>query len=460
MNLSVIGCGYVGLVTGACLAEAGHHVFCTDIDSDRIAKLNAGIVPIYERHLGAILESARQAGRISYTTDAGEAIRFGDAIFICVGTPPKETGEADLSAIDHVARQIAEEAHSSKLVIEKSTVPARTGLELQRALHAYSRRSGIKFHVASNPEFLREGTAVADFFHPDRIVVGVEDDFSAKQLREIYQPILDHRFHCPVHNGTCPADHKAPLLVTTINSAELIKHASNSFLALKISYANVIADLCEKIGANVDEVTHAMGLDPRIGGQFLKAGLGFGGFCFPKDVQAFIHLSASVGVDFEILKAAEKINKQRIDRYFEKIRKALWILKGKEIAVLGLAFKANTDDIRFAPALEVVRRLLEDGAHVRACDPEATQRAQQLFPQVQYHEDPFEALRGADAALVCTEWDIFRTLDWVRAGKLMARKLVIDGRNIYSPAVMQGLGFEYYSFGREALQFDRVASNA
>jgi UDPglucose 6-dehydrogenase len=290
LRLSVIGCGYVGLVTGACLAAAGHEVTCTDIDAERIRRLQAGEVPIYEHHLEEILTAAGKAGRISYTADAGEAIRAGDAIFICVGTPPKENGEADLSAIDQVARQIAEHARSPKLVIEKSTVPARTGLELQRALAAY--RSGDKsnFRVASNPEFLREGTAVGDFFHPDRIVVGVEDESAAADLREIYRPILERRFKCPVHKGTCPSDHEAAFLVTTINSAELIKHASNSFLALKISYANVVADLCERIGADVKEVTYAMGLDPRIGGQFLSAGLGFGGFCFPKDVQAFIHL--------------------------------------------------------------------------------------------------------------------------------------------------------------------------
>ena len=450
MRISVIGCGYVGLVTGACLAEAGHDVVCTDINAERIKMLNAGEVPIYELHLGEILDSARKAGKISYTADTGEAIRAGDAIFICVGTPPKESGEADLSAIDSVARQIAAEAKSSKLVVEKSTVPARTGLELSRALAAYSRGGNVRFRVASNPEFLREGTAVYDFFHPDRIVVGVEDPAAAEELREIYRPILQKQFSCPIHKGAgaCPAGPKAEFLVTTINSAELIKHASNSFLALKISYANVIADLCERIGADVEEVTHAMGLDPRIGTQFLKAGLGFGGFCFPKDVQAFIHLAASVGVDFEILKATERVNKQRIERFLEKIHKALWVVKGKKIAVLGLAFKANTDDIRFAPALDVVKKLLEEGAVLAASDPEGMAGTRTIFPQIAYHEDPYEALKNADAALVCTEWDVFKELDWERAGKTMARKLVLDGRNLYVPGKMRDLGFEYYCFGR------------
>jgi UDPglucose 6-dehydrogenase len=436
-------------VTGACLAEAGHEVIFTDIDEDRIARLQAGGVPIFEQHLDQILASARRAGKISYTSDAGEAIRSSDAIFICVGTPPKENGDADLSAIDHVARQIATEARTPKLVIEKSTVPARTGLELRRALTAYSRNSGLAFRVASNPEFLREGTAVSDFFHPDRIVVGVEDEASARDMREIYRPIVERSFRCPVHNGTCPPGNAVNLLITTINSAELIKHASNSFLALKISYANVIADLCEKIGADVEEVTHAMGLDPRIGEQFLRAGLGFGGFCFPKDLQAFVHLAGTVGVDFDILKAAERVNKQRIERFFEKVRRALWVVKGKRVAVLGLAFKANTDDIRFSPALEVVKELLRQGAQVQATDPEAISKAKTLFPAASYHEDPYDALRDAEAALVCTEWDVFRDLDWERAGKLMARRLVVDGRNLYLPSRMRGLGFEYYSFGRE-----------
>ncbi len=448
MRLTVIGCGYVGLVTGACLAAAGHEVFCTDIDSKRIDQLKAGKVPIYEEHLDEVLKRAVAEKKLFYTTDAGEAIRSGEVIFICVGTPPKDSGEADLSAIDHVARQIAQEAQSGKLVVEKSTVPALTGLQLQKALAAYSRGGDFKFHVASNPEFLREGTAVGDFFHPDRIVVGVEDETSAAKLREIYTPILERKFHCPIHSGKCPAGNAGEFLITTINSAELIKHASNSFLALKISYANVIADLCERIGADVEEVTHAMGLDPRIGTQFLKAGLGFGGFCFPKDIQAFIHLSSSVGIDFEMLRAAEHVNKERIERYFEKIHKALWVIKGKRVAVLGLAFKANTDDIRFAPALEVVRRLLAEGAEVHASDPEAISRTKPIFPNAHYHEDPYDALKGADAALVCTEWKIFREIDWERAGKLMARRLVIDGRNLYSPQRMQQLHFDYYCFGR------------
>jgi UDPglucose 6-dehydrogenase len=421
---------------------------CTDIDTERIAQLQAGQVPIYEEHLDKILASTGKSGKISYTSDVGEAIRFGDAIFICVGTPPKADGSADLSAIDHVAQQIAAESRSPKLVVEKSTVPARTGIELQRALSAYGGGSG-RFRVASNPEFLREGTAVEDFFHPDRIVVGVEDPAAAEQLREIYRPILERKFTCPVHDDACPDNYKAEFLVTTISSAELIKHASNSFLAMKISYANAVSDLCEKLGGNVEEVTHAMGLDPRIGTQFLKAGLGFGGFCFPKDIQAFISLAATVGVDFEILKAAERVNKQRIDRFLEKVNKALWVVKGKRIALLGLAFKANTDDIRFAPALDVMKRLLDEGVEVHACDPEALARAKKQFPEAHYHEDPYQALEGAHAALVCTEWAVYKNLDWERAGKLMARKLVVDGRNLYSPAKMKELGFEYSSFGRE-----------
>lgn len=448
MRIAVIGCGYVGLVTGACLAEAGHQVICNDIDTARITALQAGRVPIYEPHLDSVLESARGAGQLTFTSNAGEAIRASEAIFICVGTPPKESGEADLSAIDNVARLIAVESRSPKLVVEKSTVPAHTGHQLKRALAAYHRDGGFTFRVASNPEFLREGTAVEDFFHPDRIVVGVDDPTATEQLREIYRPILERKFHCPVHVPSCPPGEPAQFLVTTINSAELIKHASNSFLALKISYANMLSDLCERLGGNVDEVTRAMGLDPRIGPQFLKAGLGFGGFCLPKDIQAFIHLADTAGVDFAMLKETERVNKQRVDRFLEKIRKALWVLKDKKITLFGLAFKANTDDIRFSPAIEVLRRLLAEGAQVCASDPQAIERARPLFPNVNFQRDPYEAVREADALLLVTEWPEFRQLDWERVAHLMARPLVLDARNILDPDAMKQFGFEYHSFGR------------
>ncbi len=447
MRISVIGCGYVGLVTGGCLAEAGHHVVCTDNDAARIAMLEAGRLPIYEPHLDTILADSRQAGRLRFTGDVGETVRAGEAIFICVGTPPLENGEADLSAIDNVARLIATEVRVPTLVIEKSTVPAQTGQELKRVLAVYHRKRGVTFRVASNPEFLREGTGVEDFLHPDRIVVGVEDSVTEQQLREIYRPILEGRFRCPVHQPACPP--AAPqLLVTTINSAELIKHASNSFLALKISYANTIADLCERLGANVEEVTRAMGLDPRIGQQFLRAGLGFGGFCLPKDVQAFIHLAERAGVDFGVLKEAEKVNKRRIDQFLDKVRRALWVLKDKQIAVLGLAFKPNTDDIRFAPAIEVIGRLLAEGAQVRACDPEAMEKTRKVFPQIGYDRDPYTVARDADALLILTEWEEFRQLDWQRIRDTLARPLVLDARNLLDPATMRNLGFEYHSFGR------------
>lgn len=448
MRISVIGCGYVGLVTGGCLAATGHEVLCADNDLSKIKTLDQGKLPIYEPYLDEFVERGRREGRLRFTADVAEAVRFGDAIFICVGTPPLETGDADLSAIDRVARLIATESHTSKLVIEKSTVPVQTGQQLQQALQVYGRSSGLAFRVASNPEFLREGTAVGDFLHPDRIVVGVDDENSERVLREIYQPVLERKFQCPVHGAACPPAPPPPFLVTTINSAELIKHASNSFLAMKISYANAIADLCELLGAQVDEVTHAMGLDPRIGPQFLRAGLGFGGFCLPKDIQAFIRLADRAGVDFALLKEAERINKQRIDRFLDKTRRALWVIGGKQIGILGLAFKANTDDIRFAPAMELIRRLLAEGAHLRASDPEAMERTRALFPQVEYHKDPLEVAKNADALMIATEWEEFRELDWKKVHDVMARPLVLDGRNLLDPKKMTGLGFEYHCFGR------------
>jgi UDPglucose 6-dehydrogenase len=456
VRLAVVGCGYVGLVTGSCLGEAGHEVIATDNDSARIKMLNSGRLPIYEPGLDRVMESATAAGRLQFTSDCAQAVRAADAIFICVGTPPLESGEADLSAIDNVARQIASASRSPKLVIEKSTVPAQTGEQLRHALQVYGRTNGATFRVASNPEFLREGTAVADFFHPDRIVVGVEDAESERQLREIYQPFLEGRFHCPVHEPKCPVVPAPVFLVTTIASAELIKHASNSFLGLKISYANLIADLCERLGGNVEEVTRAMGLDPRIGPHFLNAGLGFGGFCLPKDIQAFIRLAEKHGVESSLLREVEAVNKRRIEQFVEKVRRALWVVKEKTVGVLGLAFKPNTDDIRFAPAIDVVRRLIAEGARLRVSDPVAMERARSVLKGVDFVEDPYEVARGADALLLLTEWREYRELDWKRIHKEMGRPLLLDGRNMLAPAKMKELGFEYHSFGRPDLSANPV----
>lgn len=448
MKISVIGTGYVGLVTGCCFAEVGHEVICTDNDAAKLKVLESGRLPIYEPGLDKVITKARKKKLLSFSASAAKTIKASDAIFICVGTPPLPDGDADLSAIDNVARQIATEAQSPKLVVEKSTVPARTGQELKRALAVYGRKSGVKLSVASNPEFLREGTAVEDFLHPDRIVVGVEDEASEKQLRDIYKPVIERKFNCPVHSPVCPDGPSPNFLVTTINSAELIKHASNSFLALKISYANMVADLAEKLGADIEEVMRAMGMDPRVGPSFLKAGLGFGGFCLPKDVQAFIHLAERSGVDFTMLREAERVNVRRIDRFCDKVREALWVVRGKQIGVLGLAFKANTDDTRFAPAIALIQRLIEQGAKIKAYDPEAMGRAKELLPDIEYCKSPYEVAEDSEALVIATEWDEFKTLDWDRVQKAMLRPLVLDGRNLLSPKEMKAHGFEYRCFGR------------
>jgi len=448
LRITVLGCGYVGLVTGTCLAEIGHSVVCTDNDESKIDILNQGALPIYEPHLQELVARNVAAGRLSFTADLAEAIRVGDVIFICIGTPPLQNGEADISGIDGAARLIAREARSSKLVVEKSTVPVQSGRKLTRALDIYGRNSRWSFSVASNPEFLREGSAVLDFLHPDRIVVGVSDRSSELLLREIYRPIQQQELrNCPVHEGDCPRKNPPELLVTSINSAELIKHACNSFLALKISYANLIADICESMGADVEEVTRGMGLDPRIGPAFLNAGLGFGGFCLPKDIQAFIRLGEKVGVDVSLLKDAELINKRRIDSFLAKATQALWTLKDKHIGVLGLAFKPSTDDIRFAPAMELITRLLDEHAHVSVYDPQAMEKTRTLFPSIHYCADPYELADGAEALMIATEWPEFKSLDWARLSRLMQRPLVFDGRNLLDRNEMERLGFEYYGVG-------------
>ena len=448
MRISVIGAGYVGLVTGACLAELGHTVLCTDNDAAKIEILESGKLPIFEPGLDRLVAKNGRNGRLSFSAEPANAVAAGEVIFICVGTPPLPNGDADLSSIDRVAQMIATESESDKLVVEKSTVPAQTGQQLKRALEIYGRGKTIRFHVASNPEFLREGTAVGDFLHPDRIVIGVDGEVAERQLREIYRPVLEQGFECPVHDGSCPRGSSPAWLVTSINSAELIKHASNSFLAIKISYANMVADLAEKLGANVEEVMHGVGLDPRIGGHFLKPGLGFGGFCLPKDLQAFVRLAEKHGVDFAMLREAERINRQRIENFVEKLRHSLWVLKGKRIGVLGLAFKANTDDIRFAPSTELVKRLQQEGAIVNAYDPQAMKKIGEHFPELKCTGDAYQAAEGADALLIVTEWPEFRDLDWRRIYQTMARPLVLDGRNLLSPETMSTLGFEYQSVGR------------
>ncbi len=421
---------------------------CTDNDESKIRVLKTGELPIYEPYLREIVARNVASQRLTFTADLGAAVRHGDVVFICVGTPPLPDGDADLSAIDSAARLIAVEARSSKLVVEKSTVPMQTGQKLTRALAIYGRSSKNSFSVASNPEFLREGTAVQDFLHPDRIVIGVSDEAAERQLREIYRPILQQSaLPCPIHDRDCPIREMPVLLVTSINSAELIKHACNSFLAVKISYANLIADVCETMGADGEEVMRAMGLDPRIGAAFLAPGLGFGGFCLPKDIQAFIRLGEKAGVDVSLLKDAELINKRRIDHFLSKATQWLWTLKDKRIGVLGLSFKPNTDDIRFAPAMELIGRLLQEHAQVRVYDPQAMAKTRELFPAIHYGADPYEVAEGSEALMIVTEWECFRELDWPRIRNVMQRPLVLDGRNLLNGREMVAMGFEYQGVG-------------
>ena len=445
MKVSVIGAGYVGLTTAACLAQIGHDVFCGESDAAKLHKLQTGGMPLFEPHLEQIIQDARQAGRLAFGSTE-EAIDRGQAIFICVGTPPLKNGDADLSAIESVARSIARRSSGYRLVIEKSTVPVQTGAQLHKHLSVHN-TNRLDYDVASNPEFLREGSAVTDFLHPDRIVVGTDSQRATDLLREIYKPIIEQTFTCPVHTD-CAHRSPARFLATDTNSAELIKHASNSFLAMKISFINMVANLCEVVGADVTKVAEGMGLDPRIGSTFLKPGIGFGGFCFPKDLQAFIRIAEKSGCDFSLLREVEKINDRRIEHFVEKLRAELWVLRGKKIAVWGLAFKPNTDDVRFAPSIAVLKSLRDEGASVRAYDPEATAKASEVMPDVTYCADPYEAAQGADAILIVTEWDEFRTIDWPRLRALVDRPLIVDGRNMFAAREVTRHGFQYLSIGR------------
>ncbi|MBL7083014.1 MAG: UDP-glucose/GDP-mannose dehydrogenase family protein [Candidatus Aminicenantes bacterium] len=434
MKIAVIGTGYVGLVSAACFAELGHDVIGTDVVSEKIDKASRGIAHIYEPGLEDLLKTNLKKGNLSFSLDLDETIQSSDVLFVCVNTPQKEDGSADMTYVEGVSKRIAENLNDYKVVVEKSTVPVQTSMWIKRAIDLYKKKDKT-FDVASNPEFLREGSAVSDFLNPDRIIVGVETEKAKDIMIKIYEKYKDR------------------LLVTNIDTAEIIKHASNSFLALKISYINLISELCEKTDANVELAAKGMGLDERIGSQFLRAGLGYGGSCFPKDIRALSRIGEDLGVNMNLLKEADRINLKRIDVFVEKIKKAIWVLKDKKIAVLGLSFKPETDDIREAPSIKVIKRLLEEGASLSLYDPKAMENVKKVFPekpsQISYAKSPYEAAEKANVLLIITEWDEFRELDLNKIKEVMANSIIVDGRNIFEPAKVRELGFEYYSFGRK-----------
>jgi UDPglucose 6-dehydrogenase len=429
MKLTIIGTGYVGLVTGACFAEAGHHVVCVDNDAAKIKVLREGGIPIYEPGLEELVQQNVAAGRLSFTTSTSEGVQKSDVIFIAVPTPPLPDGSVDLSFIEKVAREIAGAMTTYKIVVDKSTVPVKTGDNVAETIKRYN-KAHVDFDVVSNPEFLREGFAVEDLMRPDRVVIGVRSQRPVPAMNEIYAPF------------------NAPIIVTDINSAELIKHASNSFLALKISYVNALSVLCEATGANVQEVANGMGMDERIGRRFLNASLGFGGSCFPKDLSAFIKIAEQVGCQFGLLKEVQQINARQMDRFVKKISDTLWVLKDKTIGVLGLAFKQNTDDIRMSPAIELCQRLQKEGARLRVHDPKAMEKAKNVLQNVIYIEDMNAVADGCDALVIATEWDQFKKLDLGRARKALTHPIMFDGRNLFDPAEMERQGFIYKSIGR------------
>ena len=433
MNITIVGTGYVGLVTGACFAEIGHHVLCVDNDRKKIEMLERLEMPIYEAGLQEIVERNVAEGRLSFSHSIEEGTDFAEVIFIAVGTPPGYRGQANLSYVEQVGRAVAEHMTSYRLLVEKSTVPVNTGEQLKRTISKYA-RADVPFDVASNPEFLREGTALEDAFQPDRIVVGVESEQAASLLRAIYQPIVD-RSGCE-------------FLQMNIASAELTKHASNSFLAMKISFINAVSRICELAGADVEQVAHGMGLDARIGSRFLQAGVGYGGSCFPKDVDAFVHLSDQLGYNFQLLKEVQRINQQQREHMLAKLQHELWVIQDKTIAILGLAFKPGTDDVREAPSLYFVPQLLEAKARLRLWDPVAQHKFEELHPGLHYEADPLECARGADLVLILTDWPAVKAIDLAGLKAVMKAPVIIDGRNLFEPAQMRALGFTYHSLGR------------
>lgn len=428
-DICVVGAGHVGLVTGACLAELGNKVVCVDNDIKKIGDLEKGILPFYEPGLDEVVYRNKDSGKLSFGSSIEEGIRKADIIFICVGTPQKSDGDADLSFIEAASRDIAKVMDSYKVVVEKSTVPVKTGEWVKRTIKLNNTHH-VDFDVVSNPEFLGEGSAIYDFMHPDRIVIGVENERAASIMTELYKPL------------------NAPILVTNIETAELIKHASNSFLALKISYINAIANICEKVGADVVKVAEGMGYDERIGWKFLKAGIGYGGPCLPKDIAAFIKIAHEAGYGFGLLKEVQKINEFQREQIVNKAKSALWNLKDKTIGILGLSFKPNTDDMREAPSIGIISLLHKEGARIKAYDPQAMQNAKAILQDVEFCQNPYEVANDSEALIFITEWDELKKLDFLKVKQLLKQPIIIDGRNLFDPVEMERLGFTYQGVGR------------
>jgi UDPglucose 6-dehydrogenase len=431
MKLTIIGSGYVGLTTGACFADVGHHVMCVDNDEQKVKTLLEGKIPIYEPGLEALVKKNVAARRLRFTSSTEEGVEHGEVLFIAVPTPPQADGSVDLSFIEKVAREIAQFLESYRVIVDKSTVPVKTGERVAQTIRRYA-KPGVEFDVISNPEFLREGSAVEDLMKPDRIVIGGNSDRALAIMQKVYEPFM------------------APVLVTDINSAELIKHAANSFLALKISYINAISEICEAAGADVIKVADGIGADKRIGRDFLSAGLGYGGSCFPKDIAAFIAISEQLGSPFTLLKEVERINARQIDRFVDGIREALWLLKDKRLAVWGLSFKPNTDDVRSSVAVNLVERLVAEGAQVVAYDPKAMEKAKELpfADQIKFAASAMEAAEDAEALIIATEWPEFAGVDLAELREKMRTPLIFDGRNIFDPSAAASFGFQYRGMGR------------
>jgi len=432
MHIAVIGTGYVGLVTGACFAEFGVDVTCVDVDAEKIERLTAGVMPIYEPGLEQIVTKNVQAGRLRFTTDVKQAVEQALVIFLAVGTPPKDDGSPDLSFVESAARSVAEHMNGYKVIVTKSTVPIGTG-EYIRRLVRENRKSRVNFGIVSNPEFLREGAAINDFMRPDRVVIGSADEEAIAIMRDLYRPLYLI---------------EAPFVITSLEAAELTKYAANAFLATKISFINEIANMCESIGCDVHDVARAIGMDKRIGSKFLHPGPGFGGSCFPKDTQALASVARQFHCDSLLVDAVIEVNRRQRKAMVPKIEKLVGALKNTTVAVLGLAFKPETNDMREAPSVEIIRGLIAGGASVRAYDPVAMTEAKHLLPDVDYAEDEYAAVKDADALVFVTEWNQFRALDMTRIRDLMKSAKIVDLRNIYDPADMRELGFVYVGVGR------------